>query len=59
MYEKDDRIHAGIFCETGDQEDIKRYVADLNKRTPIYKRIYKIDFRDTAFEKTASGKIKR
>ena len=59
VYEKDDRIHAGIFCETGDQEDIKRYVADLNKRTPIYKRIYTIDFRDTAFEKTASGKIKR
>ncbi len=59
VYEKDDRIHAGIFCEAGDQEDIKRHVFELNKRMPIYKRIYKIDFRDTAFEKTASGKIKR
>ncbi len=59
VYEADDRIHADIYCEVGDQDDIKRHILEINKTMPIYKRIYKTHFREEAFEKTASGKIKR
>ncbi|MCR5557034.1 MAG: acyl--CoA ligase [Butyrivibrio sp.] len=59
VYEQDDRIHAGVYCDAADQEEIKQFVTELNKELPIYKKIYKVDFRDQEFEKTQLGKIKR
>ncbi|SEL73806.1 long-chain acyl-CoA synthetase [Butyrivibrio sp. ob235] len=59
VFEKNDRIYAGINSREEDQEKIRTYITELNKKMPIYKRIYKIEFQDNEFEKTASGKIKR
>ena len=58
-FECDDRIHLGVYCDNDAQEEIKEFIAELNKKLPIYKRMYKIDFQDTEFEKTELGKIKR
>ena len=58
-FEKNDRIHVEVFCDDADQEEIKAHVAELNKTLPIYKRIYGVEFRNTEFEKTGTGKIKR
>ena len=59
VYEDNDRIAAGIFCDEACQEEIQTYVNELNKTLPIYKRIYKIEFQNHEFEKTALGKLKR
>ena len=40
-------------------EEVKQHIAEINKVQPIFKRIYKTEFRDTEFEKTELGKIKR
>ena len=58
-FECDDRIHLGVYCDSNDQDEIKAFVSELNKKLPIYKKIYKVDFQDTEFEKTELGKIKR
>jgi long-chain acyl-CoA synthetase len=58
-FESGDRIHLGVYCDADAQEEIKEFVAELNKKLPIYKRIYKVEFQDTEFEKTELGKIKR
>lgn len=61
-YAEDDEIHLGIYCEDLDEQkriEIEKYVKKYNKSVPTYHRIKKIDFRDKAFEKTASNKIKR
>ena len=59
VYEKNDRIAASIFASENEQDNIRGYVAELNKKLPIYKRIYKVEFTDNELEKTASGKILR
>ncbi|WP_022760649.1 class I adenylate-forming enzyme family protein [Butyrivibrio sp. AD3002] len=59
VFDKNDRICIEIFCDEANREDIKEYISELNKKLPIYKRIYGIDFRNQEFEKTSSGKIKR
>lgn len=59
VYEDNDRIAAGIFCDEACQEEIQTYVNELNKTLPIYKRIYKLEFQNHEFEKTALGKLKR
>lgn len=58
-FERDDRINLGVYCDSDSQEEVKAFVSELNKTLPIYKRIYHVEFRDTEFEKTELGKIKR
>ena len=58
-FEKNDRIHLAVYSDEAARDEIKSYVAELNKTLPIYKRIYGVDFQDKEFEKSASGKIKR
>ncbi|WP_026497663.1 class I adenylate-forming enzyme family protein [Butyrivibrio sp. WCD2001] len=59
VFDKNDRICIEIFCDESKRDDIKEFISELNKKLPIYKRIYGIGFRDQEFEKTSSGKIKR
>lgn len=59
VYQDDDRIAAEIFAPTCDQEEVRQFISMLNTRLPIYKRIYKTVFRDSEFEKSAMGKIRR
>ena len=59
-YGMDDVITAEIYASDGaDREEISRQIKALNASALTYKRIGKIVFRDTPFEKTASNKIKR
>lgn len=58
-FEKNDRIHVSVFCDENSQDAIKAHVDELNKKLPLYKRIYGVEFQDKEFEKTATGKIKR
>ncbi len=41
------------------KSDIERRIEELNDELPFYKRIVKVEFRDTEFPKTSSKKIKR
>ncbi len=59
VYEKNDRISAGIFADTEYHDEIRDFVSKLNASLPIFKRINNIDFTDKEFEKTGNGKIKR
>ena len=59
VYEENDRIHAGIYCEEAYRDEIQSYVNQLNKEMPLYKRISKVVFQNEEFEKTALGKMKR
>ena len=59
VYEKEDRIWADVYAPTSSEAEMKEYVGELNKKLPIYKRIYNVVFRENELEKTASGKIKR
>ena len=59
VFEAEDRIIASVYCLMEDMTFVKEYVDQLNKTLPIYKRIYKVDFKSQELEKTSSGKIKR
>ncbi len=52
MYKKDEDINVIA-------EDIKKSIAELNKKLPSFKQIRNIEIRKTEFEKTSSRKIKR
>lgn len=41
------------------EENIEKAIDNFNKSLPVYKRINKVIFRDTEFEKTTTKKIKR
>lgn len=41
------------------KENVLEYIEDINKHAPPYKIISHTEFRDTSFERTSSGKIKR
>ncbi len=56
-YGEDGHITAEIFSET--PEGIQEKITALNQRLPPYKRIQRVKFRDTPFEKTTTRKIKR
>ena len=56
---KDDRLHVEVYADKEFHDDITDFVREMNKELPIFKRIYGVDFRDSEFEKTANGKIKR
>lgn len=57
--EKDHKICAEIYCGDADQDAISAYVKTVNRTMVMYKRITLVEFRDTPFERTATGKIKR
>ena len=62
IYNQNDTIVAEIFSSLRDteiEEIIHQGVEELNKKLPKYKQISKTVFRDTAFEKTTTKKIKR
>ncbi len=59
VFEKDDRICVGVYCDNDAQEEVRQFISELNKKQPIYKRIYNVEFQDKEFEKTNLGKIKR
>lgn len=59
VFEKNDRVAIEVFAQKQDEEIIREYIRDLNQIMPAYKKIYFVEFRDTEFEKTVSGKIKR
>lgn len=57
VYVENDLITAEIFAD--DEAGIQESVAALNKELPSYKRIQKVKFRSSEFEKTTTKKIKR
>jgi len=57
VYGEDGHITAEIFSETPD--GIREKIMALNQKLPPYKRIQRIKFRETPFEKTTTQKIKR
>lgn len=57
--QKGDRISAEIFCKEQDQEEVRQYVSQVNKGLAHYKRITNLEFRDNAFPRTSTGKMKR
>lgn len=57
VYGEDDLIAAEIYAE--DKTGIEEGIAIINETLPKYKRINRIKFRDTEFEKTTTKKIKR
>ncbi len=56
-YGENGHITAEIFSET--PEGIQAEIAVLNQKLPPYKRIQRVKFRETPFEKTTTRKIKR
>lgn len=59
VFANNDRINIEVFCDKDAQEEVKNHIAEGNKKLPLFKRIYNIEFRDEEFEKTVLGKIKR
>ncbi|MBP3260896.1 class I adenylate-forming enzyme family protein [Pseudobutyrivibrio sp.] len=59
VFEREDKIVAAVYASDDKQETIRQYVQDLNKGLPIFKRIHIVEFQNTEFDKTASGKIRR
>ena len=59
VFANNDRINIEVFCDKDAQEEVKNFISELNTKLPIFKRIYKVEFRDEEFEKTQLGKIKR
>lgn len=57
VYAKNNVITAEIYSE--DSSNIQTAINELNKSLPSYKRIQRVIFRDTPFEKTTTKKIKR
>ncbi len=57
VYAESGNIVAEIFGEN--EDGIREGIRKMNQELPIYKRIQKIRFRDTEFEKTNTKKIKR
>ncbi|MCR5619385.1 MAG: long-chain fatty acid--CoA ligase, partial [Lachnospiraceae bacterium] len=59
VFEQDDKIYAEIFANESDHDEIRDFVTELNKKLPIFKRIYRVVFSENDLEKTAAGKIRR
>lgn len=57
VYGEEDTITAEIFAE--EDTGIREGIQALNRELPAYKRIQRIKFRTSAFEKTTTKKIKR
>ncbi len=52
-------LRADIYANEEDRPEIDEFVKEYNRSAESYKRIQKIVYSDTPFEKTLSGKIKR
>ncbi len=61
VYEKDGSLVAEIYVENEEeiQNKIHESILELNRKWPTYKRIQRIFFRDSEFEKMTTKKIKR
>jgi long-chain acyl-CoA synthetase len=59
VYERNDRIVADIYAPGLSEEQIREYIAALNKELPIYKRISHAEKTESELPKTATGKIRR
>lgn len=57
VYGEDNLIAAEIYAE--DKSGIEEGIEKINEKLPSYKRINRVKFRDTEFEKTTTKKIKR
>ena len=57
--ERDGKLCAELFCDEDRRQGVRQYVLELNRSLNFNKRMNLIEFRDTPFERTASGKIKR
>ena len=57
VYGEDNLIAAEIFAE--DKSGIEEAIEKLNEKLPSYKKINRVKFRDTEFDKTTTKKIKR
>ena len=56
--EKNNKIIAEIYCIGDIQADVRKYIEEINRRLPLYKRITGIKFRTEPFSRTTTGKIK-
>lgn len=63
VYGEDDVIAAHVWCgENADdstKEKVEKYIAKYNRTVPSYHCVRKIVFRETPFDKTSTGKVKR
>lgn len=61
VYEENEKICAEIFAEQDEvaQLKIRDFIMKWNTTVPMFKQIRTVKFRNTEFEKTESGKIKR
>ena len=62
VYAENNKIIAEIYIEKSDEkirENVNRKLADFNNTMPYFKQIAKVRFRDEAFSKTSTMKIKR
>lgn len=62
VYDDDGKIAAEFYLDSSvpdAESQLKAFVRELNKKTPAFKQIQKIKFRDTEFPKTTTLKIIR
>ena len=59
VFAENDRMCVQIYAESGKEGIVKQYIEELNRKLPIYKRIYKTIIQNDPLERTHSGKIKR
>lgn len=57
--EKNGKICAIISCVPEDQQKISAFVAQINKKVPLFKRISEVEFTSESLARTVSGKIQR
>lgn len=62
VYGDNDQITAHVWCGKKDEEKqarIRKFIKDYNRKVPTYQKIGSVVFRETPFERTNVGKIKR
>ena len=57
--ERDKKVCAEIYCDNEAQDEVRSFVRDVNRKLVPYKRMTLVVFRETPFERTSLGKIKR
>ena len=53
------RICARITCREGAREEVRAYVARLNRTLPLYKRVTAVEFTEQPLPRNAIGKLRR
>ena len=53
------KIAARVFCPEADQPAVRRFVTELNRTLPMYKRITALDFTAQPLPRNAAGKLDR